>query len=504
MNDQCTLRKPGPQPPARKKEMTDTFLQTYPYRNKPFVHQQAYLQRHWNAPVAALFADMGTGKSYMLINNFSILYDKGLLNGVLIVAPKGVYRNWVDTEIPKHIPEHVQYRMAIWNPQPRKAEAHALDRLFDISEDLKILVMNIEAFSTAKGTKYASRFLLCHDAMMAIDESTTIKTPTSARSKNTEKVGRGARFKRIATGSPVTKSPMDLYQQCAFLSPNCLNAASYYSFQARYAVVIERSVATHSFRQVVGYRRLDELKEKLDRFSFRVKKEECLDLPDKLYVKREVDLTDEQVRAYRQMKDLALSQFKEGITSTVNALTQLMRLHQIVCGHVKLDNGEVIELPNNRINELLSIVEETDGKIIIWANYRHDIEAIKLALSKEYGMNAVGMYYGGIPDDERKRVLAEFQNPDSEMRFFVGNPSTGGYGLTLTAAHTMIYYSNSFDLEKRLQSEDRAHRIGQTKNVTYIDLIAVGTVDEKIVKALRDKINIATQVMGEDFKQWLI
>jgi SNF2 family DNA or RNA helicase len=394
--------------------------------------------------------------------------------------------------------------MAIWNPQPRKAEEQALNSLFDITEDLKILVMNIEAFSTIRGSKYAGRFLLCHDAMMVIDESTTIKTPTSARSKSTEKVGRGARFKRIATGSPVTKSPMDLYQQCAFLSPNCLNAASYYSFQARYAVVIERSVATHSFKQVVGYRRLDELKEKLDRFSFRVTKEECLDLPDKLYVKREVDLTDEQKRAYLQMKAMALSQFKEGVTSTVNALTQLMRLHQIVCGHVKLDNGEVIELPNNRIGELLSVVEETDGKIIIWANYRHDIEAIKLALSKEYGMNSVGMYYGDTDDDERKRVLEEFQKPNSEMRFFVGNPSTGGYGLTLTAAHTMVYYSNSFDLEKRLQSEDRAHRIGQTKNVTYIDLIAVGTIDEKIVKALRDKIDIATQVMGEDFKQWLI
>jgi SNF2 family DNA or RNA helicase len=171
--------------------MTDNFLETYPFRNKPFVHQQAYLQRHWNAPVAALFADMGTGKSYMLINNFSMLYDKGLLNGVLIVAPKGVYRNWFDTEIPKHIPEHVQYRMAIWNPQPRKAEEQALNSLFDITEDLKILVMNVEAFSTTRGSKYASRFLLCHDAMMVIDESTTIKTPTSARSKSTEKVGRG-------------------------------------------------------------------------------------------------------------------------------------------------------------------------------------------------------------------------------------------------------------------------------------------------------------------------
>jgi len=169
-----------------------------------------------------------------------------------------------------------------------------------------------------------------------------------------------------------------------------------------------------------------------------------------------------------------------------------------------MDDGTVMELPNNRIKELLNVIEETDGKIIIWANYRHDIEAIKLALSKEYGMNAIGTYYGDTDGDERKRVLEEFQKPDSEMRFFVGNPSTGGYGLTLTAAATMVYYSNSFDLEKRLQSEDRAHRIGQTKNVTYIDLIAPGTVDEKIVKALRDKIDIATQVLGEDLKQWLI
>ena len=254
----------------------------------------------------------------------------------------------------------------------------------------------------------------------------------------------------------------------------------------------------------MGYRRLDELKEKLDRFAFRVKKEECLDLPDKLYVKREVDLTPEQQKAYNEMRTMALAQVSGGLVSTVNALTQIMRMHQIVCGHVKLDDGTVLELPNKRMDELLSVVEETDGKLIIWANYRHDIEAIKLALSKEYGMNAVGMYYGDTDGDERKRVLEEFQKPDSEMRFFVGNPSTGGYGLTLTAASTMVYYSNSFDLEKRLQSEDRAHRIGQTKNVTYIDLIAVGTVDEKIVKALRAKIDIATQVLGEEIKTWLI
>jgi SNF2 family DNA or RNA helicase len=297
---------------------------------------------------------------------------------------------------------------------------------------------------------------------------------------------------------------MDLYQQCAFLSDGCLNISSYYAFQARYAVVVERQLASHSFKQIVGYRRLDELKEKLDRFSFRVKKEECLDLPDKLYVKREVDLTDEQVKAYNDMKAVAMALIDGGMVSTVNALTQLMRLHQIVCGHVKLDDGTIKELPNKRIDELMAIVEETDGKMIIWANYRHDIEAIKLALQKEYGMNSVATYFGDTEAEERQRIVNRFQDMNDELRFFVGNPSTGGYGLTLTAAATMVYYSNSFDLEKRLQSEDRAHRIGQTKNVTYIDLIAPGTVDEKIVKALRNKIDIATQVLGEDIKQWLI
>jgi SNF2 family DNA or RNA helicase len=279
---------------------------------------------------------------------------------------------------------------------------------------------------------------------------------------------------------------------------------SFYTFQARYAVMQERQLATHTFKQILGFRHLEELREKLDRFSFRVTKDECLDLPDKLYVKREVDLTEEQAKAYKEMRLMALALFREGEVSTVNALTQIMRLHQIVCGHVKLDNGTVLDLPNNRIKELMSIVEESDGKMIIWANYRHDIEAIKLALSSAYGMNSAAAYYGETETDKRQEIVNDFQDPNSPLRFFIGNPTTGGYGLTLTAANLVVYYSNSFDLEKRLQSEDRAHRIGQTKNVTYIDLICPGTVDEKIVKSLRDKINIATQVMGEELKSWLI
>jgi SNF2 family DNA or RNA helicase len=482
----------------------DYFIEKYPFKNKPFVHQAAYLQRFWQYPTSALFAEMGTGKSFMLINNAAMLYDKGKINAMLIVAPKGVYRNWYRSEIPKHMPEHISYKMACWNPTPRKAEKMEMDAMFNAVDDMRILIMNIEAFSTEKGQQFAKVFLRVTDAFMAIDESTTIKTPTAKRTKAIVKIGKDARYRRIATGSPVTKSPLDLYSQCDFLGEDCLNYSSYYAFQARYAVLVERKMATHTFKQVVGYRHLDELKDKLDRFAFRVTKDECLDLPDKIYLRRDVELTAEQKKAYDQMKLMALSVLDQGLVSTNNALTQLMRLHQIVCGYVKLDDGQELDLPNNRLSELMDLLAESDGKVIIWANYRKNIQDIKLAIQKEYGMTSVATYYGDTAAEDRQDIVDKFSDPKSELRFFVGNPTTGGYGLTLVSSHTVVYFSNSFDLEKRLQSEDRAHRIGQTEKVTYIDLIATNTVDEHIVKALRNKINIASAVLGEDIKGWLI
>ena len=480
------------------------FLEKYPYRNKPFTHQAAYLQRFWRDQQVALLADMGTGKSFMLINNAAMLYDRGKVNAMLVVAPKGVYRNWLTSEIPKHLPEHIKYRIACWDPAPRKAEKLAMDQMLNAVDDFRILVMNVEAFSTERGVQFATMFLRVTDAFMAVDESTTIKTHTAKRTKNIIKAGRLAKYRRIATGSPVTKSPLDLYAQCEFLSPDLLNSPSYFAFQARYAVLVERKMATHTFKQIVGYRRLEELQDKLSRFSFRVTKEECLDLPDKVYTRRDVELTDEQRKAYDQMKLMALAEIDGGLMTTNNALTQLMRLHQIVCGHVKLDDGTVLDLKSHRLDEMLNVVAETTGKIIIWANYRKDIDSIKLALQKEYGMTSVATYFGDTEAEERQEIVTRFQDPDSDLRFFVGNPRTGGYGLTLTQANTVIYYSNSFDLEVRLQSEDRAHRIGQTKSVTYVDLISVGTVDEHIVKSLRNKINIAGQVLGEQLKEWIV
>lgn len=482
----------------------DYFIEKYPFKNKPFLHQAAYLQRFYKYGQVALFAEMGTGKSFMLINNAAMLYDLGAINAMLIVAPKGVYRNWYSCEIPKHMPEHIPYKMACWSPTPRKAEKQEMDAMLASSDELRILIMNVEAFSTEKGQSFAKMFLRVTNAFMAVDESTTIKNHTAKRTKAIIKIGKEAVYRRIATGSPVTKSPLDLYSQCDFLGDECLNHTSFYTFQARYAVLVERKMPTHTFKQVVGYRHLDELKDKLDRFAFRVTKDECLDLPDKIYLRRDVELSDEQKKAYEQMKLMALSVLDEGLVSTSNALTQLLRLHQIVCGYVKLDDGQEIALPNNRLSELMDLLAESNGKVIIWANYRKNIEDIKLAIQKEYGMTSVATYYGDTKTEDRQRIVEEFSDPNSDLRFFVGNPTTGGYGLTLVSSHTVVYYSNSFDLEKRLQSEDRAHRIGQTEKVTYIDLIATKTVDEHIVKALRNKIDIASAVLGEQLKGWLI
>ena len=225
-------------------------------------------------------------------------------------------------------------------------------------------------------------------------------------------------------------------------------------------------------------------------------------MPPKNWIKRHITLTKEQDKVYKQMKKHALAMLNGKVTSTMTVLTQLMRLHQITCGHFTADDGSVQNLDNNRIKELMDILEETEGKAIIWANYQKDITQIVDNIEKKYGPGSVVSYYGLTPQDERQDNIRQFQD-DPKCRFMVGTPSTGGYGITLTAANTVIYYSNGYDLEKRLQSEDRAHRIGQKKNVTYIDIIAEDTVDEKIQESLRKKINIASEVLGEELRAWI-
>ena len=478
----------------------------YQYKTEPFNHQREALQASWDAEFHAWFMEMGTGKSKVAIDNMGVLYQQRRINASLIVAPKGVYDNWVKGEIPAHLPDDIKRKIIRWKPSQSKSYAAELeDLIMEDYDGLKVFVVNVEAFSSPRGARAAGRFLVQNpDNMMIVDESTTIKNRKAQRTKNLMTLTKYSRYRRILTGSPVTKSPMDLFSQCNFLDERALGYNSYFAFQSRYAVVQKRVMGARSFQEITGYRRLDELNEKLFEFSTRVLKEECLDLPEKVYIKREVELTDEQAKVYNQMKKLALAQMEGGdLATTESVLTQIMRLQQICCGFFQPDVGKIQPLKNNRLNELMNITDELQGKAIIWASYTHDIQQIADTLRDRFGPDSVALYYGETPQDKRQEIVERFQDVNNPLRFFVGQPRTGGYGITLTAANTVIYYSNSYDLEIRLQSEDRAHRIGQKNIVTYIDLVSPDTIDEKVLGALRQKINLAEQVLNEDPRNWL-
>ena len=475
----------------------------YKFKTKPYAHQLKALEMSCDKEVFAYFMEMGTGKSKVLIDNVSMLYDKGKINGVVIVAPKGVYKTWYETEIPTHMANHIEYEAVLWQSNINKKQEKELSKLFKTGHQLHVLIVNVEALSTKKGVDFVAKFISCHETLMAIDESTTIKNPDAKRTKSICRLGRLTKYRRILTGSPVTKSPLDLYKQCEFLDPWLLGHQSYYGFRTRYAVMKTANFGGRSVQIVVGYKNIPELSDKLTNFSFRVLKDDCLDLPAKTYTKRVIQLTPEQEKLYQQMKKSALAVMNSKLSTTATAMTQLMRLQQITCGHFKADDGSIQEIKNNRIVELMNTLEEIQGKVVIWAHWRNDIATIVKHVKEEYGDNSFVTYFGDTSVEDRQKAIKKIQDPKSPVRFIIGTPQTGGYGITLTGASTMIYYSNGYDLEKRMQSEARIDRIGQKMPMTYIDIMCEKTVDEKIVKALRKKVNIATQVMGEQLKAWI-
>jgi len=480
-------------------------MSEYIFKTKPYEHQLQALKKSWDKPSYAYFMEMGTGKSKVLIDEIAGLYLRGKITGALIIAPKGVYRNWERGEIPIHMPDAVPYVVAAWKAPSEMTiqDKKTLKNILLPNGKLRILLMNVEALSGSKGVKYASQFLHNNNTLMAIDESTTIKTMSASRTKNALKLGKISKYRRIMTGSPVTKNPLDVYAQLEFLDPQILNQ-NYWAFRSRFAILRRVNFGPRSTQLVVGFQRLPELNTIIEQHSYRVLKEDCLDLPDKVYQRRFVSLTPEQVKAYEEMRRFNMTEMEGKTMTSLSTLTALIRLHQITCGHITFDDGETQALKNNRLQELLNIIDETEGKVIIWASYRFDLRHITDTLKQKFGEESCASYFGDTKDKDRQDIVERFQDKNSKLRFFVGNPSTGGYGLTLHAAHTVIYYSNTYDLEKRMQSEDRAHRIGQVNKVTYIDLISEGTIDEKIVQSLRGKIDIASEVMGEEIKQWVI
>ncbi len=473
------------------------------FKTKPYAHQIRALTAGEGQEDFAYFMEMGTGKTKVSIDEWTELYIRHNIDAVVVLAPKGVYMNWVLNEIPAHMAIGgvvVEWRAGGGSKSHQKK---LVDHLLPCNK-IRVLVMNIEALSSGnKGINYLKRFLKVHRCYMVVDESTFIKNPRANRTKSVVSLGDLAVYRRIMTGAPVTRSPLDLFSQFQFLDPSLLGFKSYYAFRARYAVMQQMIYGGRKVQIVVGYRNMSDLTEKVKKHSFRVTKEECLDLPPKVYQRREVELTKEQQTAYTQMREFAIAELGNGeVISATTVITQLLRLHQIVCGQTMDDNGDIRSIKSNRVSALMDVISETDGKVVIWSKYRAGITDIVESLSKEYGENSVAQYHGGNVRTRQADVKLFLTDP--ECRFMVSNAQSGGYGNTWVVAHTVIYFSNDYDLEKRVQSEDRVHRVGQTKSVTYVDLVASGTVDEKILKALRNKINISTAIMGEGYREWII
>lgn len=549
----------------------------YRFKTAPLRHQLRGWLSAKDKEAFAHFGEMGVGKSHIALNEIAWLFQEKKIDSAVVVAPKGVYRNWVG-EITQHLPG--PSTIAWWSADLRASEKKALKILEDRPTGIPVLLVNVEALSTEKGRDFLEHFLATHTAYVAVDESTTIKNYRAARTKALIKMGRHAAYRRVLSGDPAANSPMDLYGQFEFLGNNILGHDSFFTFQRRYCEMFKMRIPNrpqHKWPNVVkGFRNLEALRKVIEPFSFIVKKSDTLDLPQKIYQQREVFMTPRQTAAYNQMRDDMLVEFKtllgenndlafdnfgdgrsaaegeddgqrmvdptgagsgdSGPSASVDlfrkmlagslpkitldrpqqvspksqvvtaqiVLTKILRLDQITCGFLRADDGSIVaaDTTNPRIEALMEVLEQHQGKAIIWANYRYSIAEIAAEIRRVYGEDSVVTYFGDTTDDDREIAKDRFQN-DPTCRWFVGNQQTGGRGLTLTAADLVVFFSNDYDAERRHQAEDRPYRIGQTKNVVIMDLVCRGTVNEKILEAHLSKDALSRLITASSWRELL-
>lgn len=469
-------------------------LQPHEHIIKPYDHQRNTFEKTRSWEYYGLWWEMGVGKTKPLLDTVAWQFLNKEIDGALIVSDKGAYLNWPLEEVPKHFPPWIPRREAVWKSRMNKSEQRVADDINTAKDDLLDLAyINIEALSSRRGYDWALAFLRSHHAIMIIDESTSIKSPQATRTKSALSLGKFAEYRRIATGTPFTNNPLDLYTQCEFLKPGILGHASFSSFRRRYAIMREITMGTRRFMKVDGYINLKELESRIADFSSRLTKQECLDLPEKIYETCYVELSEEQLSLYKRFKEEAVVLLDSGLLTSTSAITTLEKLHQICCGHVKDDEGNVNDIPHGRIKSLAELVDNIDDKVIIWAHYQRDIEHIMSFLAEHYRDHYAVHYYGKTSMELRIEAIKKFIN-DPKCRWFVGSRPTGGKGITLTVAHHVINYSYDYNLEDWLQAEDRCHRIGQTRPVTYVNMTTVGTMEQKILKALKQKKDLLTDM----------
>jgi SNF2 family DNA or RNA helicase len=496
------------------------------FKTQPLKHQLDCLRRFGRSEYFALNGEQGTGKTWIAINDMADLWSTHDLDTVLVFAPNGVHSNWVVKEIPQHMPEWVRVRYAAWYSNPNKKEREALENVMKStdSSELKIIVMNWESLQHKKGVDFATKFAANSRSLMIVaDESQRVKEPSAARTKNLMKLKKYSKYRRTMSGTPITNGPFGAFSQYSFLDDSILGTTSYFAFKAEYAEMLStdsyqmqglmRKNGLRRAPQIVQrgvdgrpkYRNLDQLQKIIEPYTFRVLKKDCLDLPDKIYKCAWFDMTAEQKRVYEKVKEESRISLN-GNDSVINHLTVLGKLCQITSGYYLHPDAEEpvrIEGDNPKMDLLCERVSNTveDGhSVIIWARYRAQLRDIAERM-RVIDKNCVE-YHGGVSKQDRIEAIDKFQS--GEAKIFIAQQQSGGTGITLTKASQVIYFSDTFSLEDRLQSEDRAHRIGQDKSVVYTNILARNTIDEVILNVLKTKQTVSDIVTGDALKKYFL
>jgi SNF2 family DNA or RNA helicase len=484
----------------------------FPHVIDPFNHQLEHLVNHVEKKSWGLLWEQGTAKTKPIIDTAAYLYDEGKINALLVVAPPGVERNWNSDEIPKHMPPEFAFdvRVGIFLTAKKNTRDHKRSMEALIKHDgLAILLISYNAFMTKEGKAFIWKFLKARECLYVLDESHNIKTPSAKRTMSIVASGRYGKYKRILTGTPVAIGPFDLYSQIKFLdeffwkNKGIHGTTEFRQFFGRWFTRAEHQQLhgyDPGYDQLIEYQNLDKLREWLSEISDRVLKDDVLDLPPKLYTKRYFEMSREQKVAYETLDEELMLEIGDNIITAELPIVKLLRFQQIACNYVPVGDDEPVHMFSAK-NPRIKIMEDLKGSLhqptIVWARFTEDVNQIMDLLGKD----AV-RYDGSLSDDEAERSKLAFQAGDA--KWFVGTAQKGGPGLTLTQAKNMIYYSNSFRLIDRLQSEDRAHRAGMDEHpVNYIDIIASNTVDERIVDNLRGKRDIAQEIQGDEWKEWI-
>ena len=495
--------------------MTSTCDYSVLLRTNLYVHQLRALDAMTGRRAYALAMEMGTGKSLTIVADVARLYAAGAIDSVLIVAPNGVHRNW-HSEFQRHcaVPHRVFVRVVGGGTARTVNMACAAAQR---RKSLTALTVNHHTFSGSTGLHDIETFLACAGrCYLAVDESDGFKNPRAIRTRNLLKCAPRFAYRRILTGTPVNNSPFDLWAQYCVLDKSVFSRTpNYRAFCARYAELLSAdhhlcaSVrrATGHIPQIVAtdatgrklWRNLDELSELIAPITFRVRKEECLDLPPKAYHTTYYDLSTEQKKAYKEARTHLAVQLRDETLPVSSKLALVSKLSQITSGfftdQYSVPRNIVTPERNPKLIAAMQIIQRAvaEGRsIIVWCRFLHEAQLLADACLAEE-LPAL-QYHGSVSEQRRADVVAEF-NGCGEPRVFIGTAAAGGTGLTLNAASVVLYFSNTYSLRDRLQSEDRCHRIGQVRSVTYYDLIAPDTIESRVLTALQNKGDVASAIL---------